>query len=212
MSKKYKLENQRFGRLLVLYENGRNEKGQVLWHCKCDCGNEKDVITSVLVGERVKSCGCLGEENKQHLGNISRKYGEAMKGTRLYSIWTSMKNRCNNPNNSKYKNYGGRGIKVCEEWVHEFAKFRAWALENDYSDVLTLDRINVNGNYEPSNCRWATIKEQAWNKQNTIYITYNNEKRTLIDWSERLNINYNTIRRRYKKGWSDKEIIEGRGK
>lgn len=115
------------------------------------------------------------------------------KTNRLYRIWINMKQRCNYPKDKRYKNYGGRGIKVCQEWESSFDSFREWALSNGYSDELSIDRIDVNGNYEPSNCRWATQKQQNYNRTNSLYYTYENETHTLYEWSKIYSINYQTL-------------------
>lgn len=120
---------------------------------------------------------------------------------RIYFCWQSMKDRCYNPNNKNYKNYGGRGIKVCDEWK-DFVVFEKWAKDNDYNDKLTIDRIDVNGNYEPSNCRWVDMITQENNKTNNRFITYNNETHTLMEWSKILNCNYNSLRTRLERNWS----------
>ncbi|MGX5476015.1 AP2 domain-containing protein [Bacillus toyonensis] len=153
--RKIDLTGQRFNRLFVLQEAGKNKHRQILWLCKCDCGNKKTVPGYDLRHDKIKSCGCM-----QYAATT--KHGQ--KGTRLYKIWEDMKRRCNNSNASSYRHYGGRGIKVCEEW-NEFIPFYNWAKESGYKDTLTIDRINVNGNYEPSNCRWATKKQQSRNQR-----------------------------------------------
>lgn len=121
---------------------------------------------------------------------------------RLYNTWLNIKQRCNNPTNTRYKNYGGRGIKVCEEWANNFISFKNWAIKNNYNDNLTIDRIDVNGNYEPSNCRWISNKTQQNNRTNNRIIEFNGEKKTLKEWSETLNIKYNTLQKRLNKGWA----------
>lgn len=126
--------------------------------------------------------------------------------TRLYKIWGDMKNRCNNPNNTVFKFYGARNIGVCKEW-EQFEPFRDWATNNGYTDELTIDRIDVNGNYEPSNCRWVTMKEQSRNKRNNHFVTYNNETHCLSEWAERYNINYKMLFKRLKSGWSFEKAI-----
>ena len=130
-----------------------------------------------------------------------RNYKHGMKGTRLYNVWINMRQRCYNKNMPSYKNYGERGIVVCEEW-HDFAEFYKWAMENGYKNDLTIERINVNGNYEPNNCKWATREEQAYNKRNNRYITYNGKTQTMKEWSVETGINYFKIRDRLRRGWS----------
>lgn len=129
-----------------------------------------------------------------------------MSGSRLYYIWSTMRQRCNNPNNHKYKNYGDRGIKICNEW-NLFENFMAWALSNGYSDELTIERINVNGNYEPCNCKWVTNDEQQRNKRNNKYLILKGEKRTLSEWSRITGLNHTTILKRLKIGWSVEDAL-----
>lgn len=119
--------------------------------------------------------------------------------TRLYSIYLNMKSRCYYVKNPRYKNYGARGIKICEEWLNDFLVFKEWAIKSGYSDNLTIDRKNVNGNYEASNCRWITNKEQQNNKTTSNFIEYNGEIKTLQQWSECLGIGYNTLKKRVEK-------------
>ena len=150
----------RFGKLTVIEESPIRKGSFVHWICKCDCGNITHPIkgTSLRDGT-TKSCGCLANEPK----NIIHGQG----GTRLYVIWDNMNQRCRNPKRKEYKNYGGRGITVCDEWKGKFLPFYEWAISHGYSDDLTIERIDVNGNYEPSNCRWITIQEQQKNRRNT---------------------------------------------
>ncbi len=151
------LTGQRFGKLTVISEAGRNKDGSVIWLCRCDCGNMTQKIGTRMKNGYVHSCGCA------HM-----KHGQASsrgKRTRLYRIWLNMKTRCNNPRVKDYKNYGGRGIKICDEWQHSYQSFCDWATLHGYLENLTIDRINNDGNYEPSNCRWATYKEQRHNQR-----------------------------------------------
>ena len=121
-----------------------------------------------------------------------------MTNTRMYSVWKTMRTRCNNPNHQDYKYYGGRGIKVCKEW-DDFSKFYNWAMANGYSDDLTIDRIDVNKNYEPSNCRWVTMRNQCRNKRNTVYGIYKGERKPLIEISEITGISLYTLHAAVKK-------------
>lgn len=126
---------------------------------------------------------------------------------RLYRIWADMRTRCNNPNFTKYADYGGRGISVCEDW-QRFKPFQAWAMENGYSDALTLDRKDNNEGYSPENCRWVTQKEQCNNKRNNHLLTYNGETLTIAQWARRLGVNYFSLHDRITKlGWSDEKAI-----
>lgn len=121
---------------------------------------------------------------------------------RIYKAWCHIKDRCYNQNCKDYANYGERGITVCDEWINNSQAFYNWAINNGYESNLTLDRIDVNGNYSPDNCRWVDRKQQARNRRNTIYITYKGETMSLPDWCDRLNLRYDTIKRRYYRGWT----------
>lgn len=134
-----------------------------------------------------------------------------MLNRRLYMSLYNAKQRCYNKNNSKYKNYGKRGIKVCDEWLNDSKSFYNWAMNNGYDDNLTLDRIDVNGNYEPSNCRWVTKKQQAYNKQNTRNITFQGLTYPCATWEHVLNLGKNTCDTRYRRGWSIDDILMKRG-
>lgn len=174
------------GATLIERINGR------LWKMQCSCGRMFISQPSETSG-RCRDCGYKFLSSKFTIHNESPRSGR--NASRIYNIWVSMKSRCNNKNNPVYMLYGGRGISVCDEW-NEFKAFKEWAMNNGYSDQLTIDRINVNGNYEPDNCRWATQKEQCRNKRDNHYLTFQGETKTLIEWSELVGIRQETIRHR----------------
>ena len=153
----------RFGKWTVLGRAGSNKDGSAMWVCKCDCGTVRNVTGRSLISGKSSCCGCTRKENA---AKASKKANttHGMKKTRLYTIWHSMKGRIKYPSTNSYERYGGRGIKVCKEWENDFLSFATWALNNGYSDELTLDRINPDGDYEPSNCRWSTWSQQARNR------------------------------------------------
>ena len=190
MPAKIDISGQRFGRLTVVCEAGR-KGGQVTWICRCDCGNEHIAKGRDLRCGDVKSCGC-----------IQPNYGKHVIGTRLYSIWKAMRKRCSNPNDYSWRIYGGKGIKVCDDWMNSFEAFKSWSLENGYSDDLSIDRINSCGDYEPSNCRWATPYQQANNTSRNRVIEWNGEKLTAAQWDRRLGFSRGTVSRRIDCGWS----------
>ena len=198
-SKFQDLTGQRFGRLTVVERANdyisQNGHHTTQWLCKCACGNEIVVMANNL--KRVtKSCGCYKSEI-----TTEKNITHGVSDSRLYNIWCNIKQRCYNKNNNSYKDYGGRGIIICDEWL-DFEPFYEWAMDNGYNDDLTIDRVDNNGNYEPSNCRWVDIKTQSNNKRNNHYITYNGKTQTLAQWSDELNINYNKLWARIKYGWS----------
>ena len=198
------ITGQKFGRLTVISYQGKNKSKHSTWLCKCECGNTKVIDVGSLLQGRTRSCGCLDKE--AHLLRPNRKTHGAVK-TRLYRIWEGIKKRCHNQNNSDYPNYGARGIIVCEEWRKSFTAFRDWALANGYEDTLSIDRIDPNGNHEPSNCRWATAIQQVRNRRITPFLTYNGETHSIADWAEILGVPQNRLYARKSFGWTDEQIL-----
>ena len=205
MSKKIDMTGQRFGKLLVSAPAPSNAAGQARWVCQCDCGQTITTLGHSLRGGHCQSCGCTRNEK---ITNLRKTHGES--NTRLFSIWMCMRQRCSDKNNTDYASYGGRGISVIDEWEHDFTTFRDWAMENGYDDSLTLDRIDVNGNYEPSNCRWADAYTQAANKRNAHLVEYHGEVGALDPMCRKLNINSKTVRLRMRKsGLSFEDAVDG---
>lgn len=197
------LSGQRFGRLTVIKRVENGNGGRARWLCRCDCGNEKTVLSGNLRSGDIQSCGCLWKELTS-----ARSTRHGLHHTRLYSIWIGMIHRCTDEKHIYYKHYGGRGIKVCSEWLNSVTAFYDWAMGNGYSDELTIDRIDPDGDYEPSNCRWATAKVQASNKRKTIRLEINGETKTMDEWSKTTGVKYATIYARYKRGKTGFDLIK----
>lgn len=182
----------KYGNLTVI-ERSRNEQyakkySNPVYKCICDCGNIVYVSAGHLKNGHTQSCGCL---QKIATSNAAKTHG--LSKDKIYRIWISMISRCEDINSTGYCNYGARGISVCAKWRNDFTEFYLWALSNGYKEGLTIERINVDGNYEPTNCTWATCKEQQNNKRNNHFITFNGKTQTMMQWSEELGINYATL-------------------
>ena len=189
----------RYGKLTVIEKAKNAPNGHARWICKCNCGKmkEKPVLGYDLKSGRVRSCGCAYfESNKE----TAKKFAtHRMTGTRIWQIWQSMKQRC-----KYHKNY--KNVSVCDEW-QDFSNFYNWAICNGYSDSLTLDRIDNSGNYDPTNCRWATYKVQENNKRNNVFVEYNGERHTLAEWQDITGIGSATIAWRLHHGWPTEELF-----
>ena len=193
----------KFNKLTALKRVYDGRKG-VRYLFRCDCGNYSEVLTNRLISGHTKSCGCLVKEKA---AKASTTHGKSK--TRIYRIYNGMKQRCYNESAPSYVNYGSRGIKICDEWLKDFTSFYNWALENGYSEELSIDRIDNNGNYEPSNCRWTTQKVQANNRRTSHYIDVNGEKITLAAFLKRYDIKSRAfVTRRLIKGYDYKKILE----
>lgn len=193
----------KYGRLEVIKKI--NECGKAKWLCKCECGQEKIILADSLKSGKTKSCGCLRKE-KAKITMAKKLTTHNKSREKIYHIWNSMKARCYYHKSYGYKNYGARGIKICDEWLNDFMNFYNWAIENGYKEGLSIDRIDVNGDYEPSNCRWATRKEQANNKRVNKIVTYKGEKYTISQLSELIKIPYETLLWRIKHNWNENEL------
>lgn len=185
----------RFGRLVVLRKASQKSGNAYKWECLCDCGNKKYITIGNLIKGDILSCGCYRSEKMST---------HRMTGTKTYKAWNDMLQRCENVNHPSYPRYGGRGVAVCSEW-HSFEAF--------YADMgkapkgLTLDRIDNDGGYTPDNCRWTTSTEQANNTQRNTYYSYNGESLTLTQWCRQLNLSYEMVRGRIRRGWTIEKAL-----
>lgn len=194
------LSGRHFNAWEVLERAPNNSHGSAMFLCRCECGTTRVIRAGCLKSGKSKSCGC-------HKNDYNRTHGG--KGTRLYEIWRQMRYRCQKPNHNAYPKYGGRGISVCPEW-NDFAVFRAWALSHGYTDRLSIDRIDVDGNYCPENCRWADSTVQMNNRRTTPHYSYMGENMTLSEWSRRLGIPRTTLQNRIRRGKTFAQAVEQR--
>lgn len=196
------LTGKKFGRLTVIKENGRRH-GEVCWECKCECGNVVTVPSYTLRIGETQSCGCYQREQTSKINTV---HGDT--DTSLWRRWRHMLWRCNDQKCKDYKNYGGRGIKVCNEWEDNYLAFKEWSIANGYKEDLTIDRIDVNGDYSPDNCRWITLQEQQNNRRNNIKLIFDGVEKTVSEWAKIANVSPSKIYYRKKKGWTDEQIEE----
>ena len=196
------LVGKKYGRLLVI-ERAESYKGKTKWLCKCACGNECIVYGVSLKSGNTRSCGCYKTENAKKLYSTVRQNDK-----HLYGVWNAIKQRCNNPNNRSYHNYGGRGIKICDEWANNYKTFYDWAMCAGYEKGKEIDRIDCDGNYEPDNCRFVDIETQANNKRNVKLYTINGVTKSLTQWCKEYEMNYGMVRQRIiKLGWTIEDAL-----
>lgn len=179
---------------LTVIDSAESMNGYARFLCKCDCGNELVVRGSDLRSGNTKSCGRCKRE----------WHGES--GSRLYDIWCHMKRRTNNPQDPAYKDYGGRGIVICDEW-YKYSAFKEWAISNGYSDSLTIERIDVNAGYFPDNCKWIPINEQSKNRRSCHFFTIGNETKCVTEWAKLIGIKPRTVLERMRYGWSIEDAL-----
>ena len=201
MWRKEDYTGKRFGKWLVVgvAPNHITKSGYPvsMWDCVCDCGTQRSVRGNDLRLGKSVSCGCSLVENPS-----SRKHG--MSNSNIYKVYYGMLDRCNNPHNKNYAEYGGRGISV--EWDN-FDEFLQWANKSGYAKGLTIERVDVNGNYSPSNCKWITQRAQTRNKRSTVYLVVDGEKKCLVEWAEQIGAKPGVLRSRKQRGWSDSETV-----
>jgi len=200
----------KFGRLTVKSLVEKTKKYGKNWEtylCVCECGNEKIVSRNNLFSKNVNSCGCLQREAVRAIGHKNLKHGKVPK--KLYRVWEGMHERCRDIKNVSYPRYGGRGITVCPEW-NDYIEFRDWALKNGYKEGVSIDRIDNNGNYEPSNCRWVELSVQSQNKRSNRHITINGETLTHSEWEKKLGLTRGVIYSRIYAGWTEEAAVLGR--
>lgn len=205
MAKSNIVPGQRFGRLTVIERapSRITAKGNAIgrWRCKCDCGNEITTTTGNLRSGDTKSCGCWKAE-----WDVLKMTTHGHSKERLHKVWKAMRKRCRNPANADYSHYGGRGIKVCPEW-QSYPAFREWALDNGYRDDLTIDRVDVDGDYCPTNCRWVDRKTQGNNRSNNVYYAVDGETLTVAQIAEKYHMKYTTVYNRLRRGLTAQEAI-----
>lgn len=207
------LMGKRFGRLTVVspapdrvLKNGRH---LTIWECVCDCGNTHIVRTTDLKRGAIRSCGCYRAETTGSM-RLSHGATRGKQSTKLYSVWAGIKARCYRPSTVAYKYYGGKGIAMCREWVESFSAFERWANENGYAIGLSIDRIDVNGNYCPQNCRWVDDLTQANNKTTNHFLEWRGAIHTIAEWARILDIDYNVFYHALAKNdWEIEKVVMG---
>lgn len=198
------LTGKTFNRLTVIRPVTVNKKTK--WECRCSCGNVKAVDGLALISGHTKSCGCLHKDVMAEKAKKAKTHGYTHH--RLYACYYRMRRRCENKANKSYKWYGGRGIKVCDEWKNDIMSFINWSIENGYKEGLSIDRIDNDGDYSPENCRWADATQQSNNRSTNAFVTYNGETHTYAEWSRIVGIKQLTLRNRIVDGkWSIEKAL-----
>lgn len=196
------ITGQKFGKLTAIkldHIKSYSTSTKRYWLCKCKCGNYSIVEQGQLTRGKTKSCGCIQKEYFKTKHNL--------RNSKIYETWSNIKKRCYNARSTRYKWYGAKNIKMCDEWKNDFKTFYDWSINNGYKEPLTIDRIDVNGNYEPNNCRWVDWKQQQQNKNSNINITYKNQTKCIAEWARIFNINRATLQWRIKQGWKIDEAL-----
>jgi hypothetical protein len=198
----YDLRDKRFGKLIAKDPIGANNHKEMKWRCLCDCGNTHITTSNLLRKGFTTQCRAC---SIKQIGEKNKKYDVVSK--RLYRCYANIKTRCTNKKQDPYNRYVNRGIDMCEEWKNSYVVFQDWAIKNGYAENLTIDRIDNDGNYEPSNCRWVDRKTQSNNRRTNLILKYNGEEDTLSNWSDKLQIPYHYIQYRVYKGCELEEIV-----
>jgi len=201
MVKRLDLMGQKFNRLTVIGVAENSKAGKSRWVCRCDCGNTSIVTGSDLKNGHIRSCGCLKDEINSTIHTV-----HGMTQDPIHACWNNMKQRCQNPKASGYPLYGGRGIRVCDEW-QDFQTFYGWAVSHGYEEGLTIERIDVNGNYCPENCTWIPKSEQNNNTRQNHYLTYDGRTMPLNQWAREIGITSASLRYRIRAGWDEGRIF-----
>lgn len=204
MSKFLDLSGQKFGLLVVIKFVGR-KNNHSYFLCKCECGNETEVTSNNLRRNHTTSCGCLNEKLFRAAGI---KHG--LTNHPLYDSWIGMRNRCYYTKHNRFEHYGGKGIKVCDEWRNDFQAFYEWSIANGWEEGLSIDRKKNHLDYCPDNCKFSTVPEQNRNRTSNVSLTIDGVTKILIEWAEDAGVNYGTLRKRLQLGWPPKEVVFGK--
>lgn len=199
------IKDMTFGSLTALGPVRKSKNGRIIWLCQCKCGNMTEVRTSHLMSGHTQSCGCLG--SRMSAGERFSTHG--LGKTKEYGSWAGIIQRCTNPNDVRYPDYGGRGITICEEWRHSFLAFynHVSFLSHSGEKGYSIDRIDNNSNYEPGNVRWSTAADQNRNTRRNIMLTHNGKTQCLTDWANDIGVSPRMLHKRFQNGWSTEKIL-----